>query len=75
LKTIDILKLDGHLLFGVQEIWKAIRGEEIEVAYERLMSPLDNMFKMSLFFVVVQIRVIEAMVCEDIGSSKKFGSK
>ncbi len=36
------------------------------------MSPLDNMFKMSLFFIVVQIRVIEGMVCEDIGFFQKI---
>jgi len=67
LKTIDILKQDGHLLFEGQEIWKGIRDEEIEVTYERLMSPLDNLSKMSLFFIVVQIKVVEDMVCEDIG--------
>jgi hypothetical protein len=52
-------------MFRGQEIWEGIRNKYIEVTYQRLMSPLDNLSKMSLFFVV-QIKAIEDMVCEDI---------
>jgi len=48
-KGINILKQDGHLLFGGQEIQKGIKDEKIEVADERFMSPLDNLFEMSFF--------------------------
>jgi hypothetical protein len=34
--------------------------------YKRFMSPLDNLSEMSLFFIDVQIRVVEDMVREDI---------
>jgi hypothetical protein len=57
-------------MFGGQEIWKGIKDKEIEATYERLMSPLDNLFEMSLFFIVIQIRVVKDMDC-----SNKFGSK
>jgi hypothetical protein len=40
-------------MFGGQEIWGGIFDEDIEGAYQRLMSPSDNLSKMSLFFVVV----------------------
>jgi hypothetical protein len=30
------------------------------------MSPSDNMAKMSLFFIVVQIKAIEDIMCQDI---------
>jgi hypothetical protein len=65
-KIINVLKQDGQLLFGGQEIWKGIKDKDIEVMYERLVSPLDNLSKMSLFFIVVHIRVVEDMVHEDI---------
>ncbi len=53
-------------MFGGQEIWGGIFDEDIEGAYQRLMSPSDNLSKMSLFFVVVQIRAIEDMVHKNI---------
>jgi hypothetical protein len=65
-KAIDILKQDGHLLFGGQEIWEGIREEDIEVVYERLMSPSGNLSKMSLFFTTIQIRLVKDMVHNDI---------
>jgi hypothetical protein len=57
-KIVDILKQDGHLLFRGQEIHKDIKEEDIEVTYERLMPPLDNLSEMSFFFVVVQISAV-----------------
>ncbi len=65
-KTIDTLKHNGHFLFKGQEIWEGIHDEDIEVAYQRLMSPSNNLTEMSLFFFDVQIKVIKDMVCEDI---------
>ncbi len=65
-KVINILKHNGHLLFEGQEIQEGICDEDIEVVYKRLMSPLDNLSEMSLFFIDVQIRVVEDMVREDI---------
>jgi hypothetical protein len=50
-KVDDILKQDGHLLFGGQKIWENIKDEEIKATYERLMSPSNNLSEMSLFFV------------------------
>jgi len=52
-KAVDILKQDGHLLFKGQEIREGIKDKEIKATYERLMSPSNNLFEMSLFFVVV----------------------
>jgi hypothetical protein len=46
-KVVDILKQDGHLLFGGQEIRKAIKDEKKKATYERLMSPSDNLSEMS----------------------------
>jgi hypothetical protein len=43
-----------------------IRDEDIKVVYQKLMSPSNNLFEMSLFFFVIQIRTIEDMVFEDI---------
>jgi hypothetical protein len=63
---MNILKQDNHLLFRGQEIWEGIRNEDIEASYERFMLPSNNISKMSLFFVVVHIRVVEDMVCKDI---------
>ncbi len=34
--------------------------------YQKLMSPSDNLSKMSLFFAIVHIRAIKDMVHEDI---------
>jgi hypothetical protein len=70
-KAIDILKQNDHLPFRGQEIQEDIRDEKIEVAYKRLMSPLDNMFKMSLFFIAIHIKVVEDMVCEYIALFQK----
>jgi hypothetical protein len=53
-------------MFGGQEIQEGIKDEEIKAMYERLMSPSDNLSKMSLFFAIVHIRVGEDMVCKDI---------
>jgi hypothetical protein len=53
-------------LFEGQEIREGICDEDIKVVYKRFMSPLDNLSEMSLFFVDVQIRVVEAMVRKDI---------
>jgi len=36
------------------------------------MSPLDNLFEMSLFFTIIHIRVIEDMVREDIALFQKI---
>jgi hypothetical protein len=63
-KVVNILKQDGHLLFGGQEIQKGIGDEDIEDVYQRLMSPSDNLSEMSLFFIVIQIKAVEDMVCE-----------
>jgi hypothetical protein len=65
-KVVNILKQDGHLLFGGQEIYEGIKDEEIKATYERVMSPLDNLSEVSLFFTIVQIKVIEGMVRKDI---------
>jgi hypothetical protein len=70
-KAFNILKQDGHLLFEGQEIQEGIRDEEIEVAYERLMSPLNNIFEMLIFFTIVHIRVVEDMVRKDIALFQK----
>jgi hypothetical protein len=64
-KAIDILKHDGHLMFGGQEIQKGICDKDTEVVYQKLMSPSNNMSKMSLFFFVIHIKVIEDMVRKD----------
>ncbi len=53
-------------MFGGQKIWEGNSDQEIEVAYERLMSPSDNLFEMFFFFAYVQITAIEDMVREDI---------
>jgi hypothetical protein len=53
-------------VFGGQKIWEGNSDQEIEVAYERLMSPSDNLFEMFFFFAYVQITAIEDMVREDI---------
>jgi hypothetical protein len=65
-KAINILKQDGHLFFGGQEIQEGIRDEDIKVAYQKLMSPSNNLFEMSLFFITKKIRAIKDMVREDI---------
>jgi hypothetical protein len=65
-KDVDKLKQDGHLLFKGQEIQEGIRNKEVEAMFERFMSPSNNLSKMSLFFVVVQIRVVNNMGCENI---------
>jgi hypothetical protein len=39
------------------------------------MSPLDNLFEMSLFFTIVHIRVVEDMVRKNIALFQKIGSK
>jgi hypothetical protein len=57
-KDVDKLKQDGHLLFKGQEIQEGIRNKEVDTMYERFMSPLNNLSKMSLLFFVVQIRVV-----------------
>jgi hypothetical protein len=57
-KAINIFKHDGHFMFGGQEIQKGICDKDIEATYQRLMSPLNNMSKMSLFFFVIHIRAI-----------------
>ncbi len=49
-KAVDILKQDDHLLFRGQEIQEDIKEEAIEVVYERLMSPLDNLFRNVIIF-------------------------
>ncbi len=36
------------------------------------MSPSDNMAKMSLFFIVVQIKAIEDIMCQDIALFQKI---
>jgi hypothetical protein len=61
-KVVNILKQDGHLLFGGQEIRKGIHDEDIKDVYQRLMSPLDNLSEMSLFFIAIQIKAVEDMV-------------
>jgi len=53
-------------LFEGQEIREGICDEDIKVVYKRFMSPSNNLSEMSLFFADVQIRVVEAMVHEDI---------
>jgi len=53
-------------MFGGQEIQEGIKDEEIKAMYEKLMSPSDNLSKMSLFFAIVHIRVVKDMVCKDI---------
>jgi hypothetical protein len=52
-KVVDILKQDGHLMFGGQEIQEGIKDEEIKATYEKLMSPSSNLSKMSLIFTNV----------------------
>ncbi len=52
-KVVNILRQNGHLLFGGQEIQEGSREEKIKVMYERFMSTLvDNLFKMSFFYFV-----------------------
>jgi DNA-binding MltR family transcriptional regulator len=51
---------------GDKKIQEGIKDKDIEDMYERLMSPLNNLFKMSLFFAIVQIGVVKDMVCKDI---------
>jgi hypothetical protein len=70
-KNVDILKQDGHILFGGQKIQEGIKDKDIKDTYEKFMSPLDNMLKMSLFFVNVQIRVVKDMVHKDIALFQK----
>ncbi len=50
-KATDILKQDGHLLFGGQKIREGIKDKEIEDIYERLMSPSDDSFE--IFFLLL----------------------
>jgi hypothetical protein len=63
-KVVNILKQDCHLLFGGENFQKGIHDEDIEDVYQRLMLPLDNMSKMSLFFIAIQIKAVEDMVHE-----------
>ncbi len=63
---MDILKQDGHLLFGGTKFRQGNNNEKIETTYKRLMSALDNLSEMSLFFTSIQIKAIKDMVCEDI---------
>jgi DNA-binding MltR family transcriptional regulator len=51
---------------GDKKIQEGIKEKDIEDTYERLMSPSNNLLKMSLFFAIVQIGVIKDMVCKDI---------
>jgi hypothetical protein len=46
-KVVDILKQDGHFLFGSTKIWQGNNNEKIHATYERLMSVLDSLFEMS----------------------------
>jgi hypothetical protein len=52
-KAVSILKQDGHLLFGGQEIWEGFMDEKIKAMYKRLMSPLDNLSEMLFFFATI----------------------
>ncbi len=63
-KVVNILKQDGHILFGGQEISKGILDEDIKDVYQRFMSPSNNLSEMSLFFIVIQIKAIEDMMRE-----------
>jgi hypothetical protein len=62
-------------MFKGQEIQKGIRDKDIKAAYQRFMSPSNNLSNISLFFFVVHIRAIKDMVCEILHCSKKFWSK
>lgn len=61
-KDVDILEHDGHLLFGDFEIWHGGSDEKIEYAYKKLMSPMDTLLKMSLYFASVKMHALENMV-------------
>ncbi len=63
---MDILKQVGHLLFGDTKTQQGNNNKKIKVAYEKLMSTLDNLFEMSFFFALVQIKAIEDMVRENV---------
>jgi len=63
---MDILKQDGHLLFGGTKFWQGNNNEKIKTTYEKLMSTLDNLFEISFLFASIQIRAIEDMVHEYI---------
>jgi hypothetical protein len=66
-KLVNILKQYGHLLFGGQKIQEGSKDEKIKVMNERFMLTLvNNLFKMLLFFAFVQIRVVKDMVHEDV---------
>jgi hypothetical protein len=57
-KVIDILKHDGHLLFGGFKCRHNNNNEKIEYAYKRLMFLVDTLLKMSLFFASMQMRAL-----------------
>jgi len=42
-------------MFGGQEIWGGICDEDIEGAYQKLMSPSDNLSKMSFFLLLYRL--------------------
>ncbi len=54
-KAIDILKYDGHLLFGGFESRHGNNTEKIEYTYKRLMLLMNTLSKISLFFTFVQM--------------------
>jgi hypothetical protein len=57
-KAIDILKHDGHLLFGGFKSQHGNNDDKIVYAYKKLMSLVDTLLKMSLFFASMQMRAL-----------------
>jgi hypothetical protein len=57
-KVVDILKHDGHLLFGGFKSRHGNNNEKIEYAYKRLMLLIDTLSKMSFFFASMQMHAL-----------------